>query len=75
MSNDTPKIDGPAVHRAAVAHAGELGTAAVAHAQAVKEALMAAGLGEGNIEMRAPEFITGSSDDRAARRVDIVKAN
>ena len=39
MSNDTPKIDGPAVHRAAVAHAGELGTAAVAHAQAVKEAL------------------------------------
>ena len=39
MSNDTPKIDGPAVHRAAVAHAGELGTAAVAHAQAVKDAL------------------------------------
>jgi hypothetical protein len=39
MSNDTPKIDGPAVHRAAVAHAGELGTAAVAHAQTVKDAL------------------------------------
>jgi hypothetical protein len=44
-------------------------------AKAVKEALMAAGLGDGNIEMRAPEFVTGSSDDRAARRVDIVKAN
>jgi hypothetical protein len=39
MSNDTPKIDGPAVHRAAVAHAGELGTAAVAHAHAVKDGL------------------------------------
>jgi hypothetical protein len=36
---------------------------------------MAAGLGEGNIEMRAPEFITGAADDRAARRVDILKAN
>jgi hypothetical protein len=25
--------------------------------------------------MRAPEFITGAADDRAARRVDILKAN
>jgi cytochrome c oxidase subunit 2 len=44
-------------------------------AKAVKEALLAAGLADGGIEMRPPEFITGSADDRAARRVDIVKAN
>ena len=42
-------------------------------AKAVKEALVAAGLPEGNIEMRPPEFITDTTNDRAARRADINK--
>lgn len=39
MSENTAKIDGPAVHREAVERAGGLGEAAVAHAQSVKDAL------------------------------------
>lgn len=39
MTENTAKIDGQAVHRDAVERGGELGEAAVAHAQAVKDAL------------------------------------
>jgi outer membrane protein OmpA-like peptidoglycan-associated protein len=42
-------------------------------AKAVKEALMAAGLPEASIGMKPPAFVTGSTEDRAARRVDITK--
>ena len=42
-------------------------------AKAVKDALVAGGLSEGNIEMRPPEFITDTTNDRAARRADINK--
>ncbi len=44
-------------------------------AKAVKEAMMAAGVAEANITMQPPEYLTGSYEDRAARRVDINKAN
>jgi outer membrane protein OmpA-like peptidoglycan-associated protein len=44
-------------------------------AKAVKEALIALGMAEANIEMAAPVFITGAAEDRMARRVDIVKSN
>jgi outer membrane protein OmpA-like peptidoglycan-associated protein len=42
-------------------------------ALAVKAALIAAGVGEGNIEMKPPMFVTGSVVDAEARRVDISK--
>jgi TPR repeat protein len=43
-------------------------------AKAVRDALISAGLAKNNIEMRPPEFITAATDERAARRVDIIKA-
>lgn len=51
MSSNGPKIDGPAVHRAAVEHAHELGDAAVAQARAAKDAL---GLPEAPVSPNAP---------------------
>jgi cytochrome c oxidase subunit 2 len=48
---------------------------ALNRAKAVREALVAAGMYEGFIEIRPSEFITGAVDARAAHRVDIVKAN
>jgi len=44
-------------------------------AKAVKDAMVAAGVPEANITMQPPEYLTGSYEDRAARRVDINKAN
>lgn len=44
-------------------------------AKAVKDAMIAAGVSEANITMQPPEYLTGSYEDRAARRVDINKAN
>ncbi|MEI6547596.1 MAG: OmpA family protein, partial [Burkholderiales bacterium] len=44
-------------------------------AKAVKDAMIAAGASEANITMQPPEYLTGSYEDRAARRVDINKAN
>jgi hypothetical protein len=44
-------------------------------AKAVKDAMVAAGVAEANITMQPPEYLTGSYEDRAARRVDINKAN
>ncbi len=44
-------------------------------AKAVKDAMVAAGVSEANITMQPPEYLTGSYEDRAARRVDINKAN
>lgn len=44
-------------------------------AKAVKDAMVAAGVPEANITMQPPEYLTGSYEDRAARRVDINQAN
>jgi len=44
-------------------------------AKAVKDAMVAAGVPEANITMQPPEYLNGSYEDRAARRVDINKAN
>jgi cytochrome c oxidase subunit 2 len=44
-------------------------------AKAVKDAMVAAGVPEANVTMQPPEYLTGSYEDRAARRVDINKAN
>jgi hypothetical protein len=44
-------------------------------AKAVKDAMVAAGVPEANITLQPPQFLTGSYEDRAARRVDINKAN
>jgi flagellar motor protein MotB len=43
-------------------------------AQAVREALVAAGVPEGNITMKPPFFVTGSGTDAEARRVEINKS-
>jgi hypothetical protein len=37
--------------------------------------MVAAGVPEANITLQPPQFLTGSYEDRAARRVDINKAN
>jgi cytochrome c oxidase subunit II len=44
-------------------------------ALAVKQALIAAGLTEQQIEMRKPQETTGGADDREARRVEVSAAN
>lgn len=41
-------------------------------AQNVRSALLVAGADEAQIELRAPRGVTGGSDDRLARRVDVV---
>lgn len=41
-------------------------------AQNVRSALLVAGADEAQIELRAPRGVTGGSDDRQARRVDVV---
>jgi len=43
-------------------------------AVAVKDALVAGGLSEASIAMKPPMFVTGSSNDAEARRVEITKA-
>ncbi len=44
-------------------------------AMAVKQALIAAGLTDQQIEMRKPQETTGGADDREARRVEVSAAN
>ncbi len=51
MSNNGPKLDGAALHQAAVERAHELGGDAVAQARAVKDAL---GLPEAPVSPNAP---------------------
>jgi cytochrome c oxidase subunit 2 len=41
-------------------------------AKAVREALKSAGVDEARIEMRKPEVLTGSADNKEARRVEII---
>jgi cytochrome c oxidase subunit 2 len=41
-------------------------------AKAVREALKSAGIDEARIEMRKPEVLTGSTDNKEARRVEII---
>ena len=43
-------------------------------ADAVREALVAEGLSESSIQMKAPEFVTGSGSAEEARRVEITAA-
>jgi hypothetical protein len=44
-------------------------------AQAVRDALVAAGVPEGDITMKPPFFVTGTGSDAEARRVEIQKSN
>lgn len=44
---------------------------AKARAMSVRNALIAAGIGEGRIEMRKPQVTEGGTDDREARRVEV----
>jgi len=43
-------------------------------AKAVRDALMAAGVGEANIAMKPPAYVTGGDTNEVARRVEIAKS-